>query len=86
MINLKEDYKDYLALVSILSFSLLGLIYFGHDRLAQTVIVVTAAVLYVLWGAIHHLLKDDFHFKVLAEYLALAIFAVVLILTLLGKA
>ena len=48
MIDLKKDYKDYLALLAVLSFALFGFVYFGYDRDYQTIIMVTTAVLYVL--------------------------------------
>ncbi|MBN1263501.1 MAG: hypothetical protein JW991_04050 [Candidatus Pacebacteria bacterium] len=86
MINLKEDYKDYLALLSILTFGLLAFVWFGYDRTFQSVVIIILAAAYVFWGAAHHLLKGDFHFRVLLEYLAVAFFGTGLVLILLGRA
>jgi hypothetical protein len=85
MLNLKEDYKDYLALLTILSFGLLAFVYLGFDRQLQMAVIAVVSVFYVLWGAYHHLSKGDFHFKVLVEYLAIAFLGVVFIFTLLSR-
>lgn len=81
----KEDLKDYLALLTILSFSLAVFVYFSYDRQLQSAIMVVTALLYVLWGIIHHLSRGSFHFKVLAEYVTIALFASALMLTLLNR-
>ncbi|HUW22082.1 MAG TPA: hypothetical protein VMW41_05470 [Candidatus Bathyarchaeia archaeon] len=85
MFDLKKDYKDYLALVTLLAFGLLAFVYFGYNRRLQTIIVLLIAGFYVLWGSLHHLANKDFHLKVLAEYLAIAAFAAVLLVTLLWR-
>ena len=85
MTDLKRDYKDYLVLLSFLAFALFGFAYFGFDRRMQSVIIIASAFFYIFWGIIHHSLRKDFHFKVLLEYLVLAFFGAVLVLTLLQR-
>lgn len=85
MIDLKKDCKDYLLLLTILSFGLLAFVYFGYDRQIQINLMFAMAVLYIVWGVLHHHLKGDFHIKVLLEYVAVAFFAVVLVMVLLGR-
>ena len=85
MIDLKKDYKDYLLLLTILSFGLLAFVYFGYDRQIQMTVMLMVAILYIAWGAWHHFLKGDFHLKVLMEYVTVSFFAVVLIMVLLGR-
>lgn len=85
MINLKKDYKDYLALLSVLSFAMLGFVFFGYDRFLQQVIIVLTGVFYVVWGTLHHALKKDLHLKVFLEYFTVALLATVLVLTLLAR-
>jgi hypothetical protein len=85
MIDFKKEGKDYLALLTILSFGLAAFVYFGYNLLLQTIVIVLVAVLYVAWGIFHHLLQGDFHFKILLEYIVVAFFGVVLIMALLGR-
>lgn len=46
----------------------------------QIVIVVMAAV-YIAWGIIHHLFEENLNFKIVVEYVLIAILASTLILT-----
>jgi len=83
MIDLKKQHKDFLALLTLLSFGLLAILYFRFDRQIQSAVVLVIGVCYVAWGIIHHFLQDDFHLKILVEYLAVALFGVILFLSLL---
>jgi hypothetical protein len=85
MIDLKKDYKDYLSLVTILCFGLAAFIYFSYDKGLQSIVIVLTAAFYVIWGIVHHCLEEDFHLKVLFEYLAVALLAVVFMLALLSR-
>jgi hypothetical protein len=44
----------------------------------QYSLVLFFALVYFLWGVIYHMLKGDFHLKIVVEYLLIAIFAVLL--------
>lgn len=85
MTDLKNDYLDYLALIAILSASLFGFIYFGSDRQLQMIMIGLGVFFYVLWGVVHHLVRHDFHLKILVEYVVIALLALVLIFSLLGR-
>jgi hypothetical protein len=84
MINLKKEYKDYLALLTILSFGLFGFVYLGYNESLQKLMVILIGVLYVGWGGVHHHLKGDLHLKVMLEYIAVAFFAIILVISLLS--
>lgn len=86
MDDLKKDYKHYLVLAVFLCFSLLGFAYFGYDRGSQGIIIVLTSFFYLMWGSVHHWLKGDFHLKVFLEYLVIAIFASVLMISVLNRA
>ncbi|MFC1790590.1 hypothetical protein ACFLZP_03865 [Patescibacteria group bacterium] len=82
---MKEDYKDYLALLTILVFAFVSFVYFGYQRQFQTVVIILTSILYFLWGIAYHLKKGDFHPRLVFEYLAVAFFAAALLLVLLGR-
>lgn len=45
----------------------------------QYIVILATSGLYVFWGIVHHLIKGDFHLKIVVEYLLIAILAVVLL-------
>lgn len=85
MIDLKTQYKDYLALLTLLAFGLLGFLYFDYDRQFQNAVVVITALGYIVWGVIHHRLRGDFHLKVFVEYCMVAFLGTILVLVLLER-
>lgn len=38
----------------------------------QMLVVVGAAIFYLVWGAVHHILEDEFDFEVFLDYLLMA--------------
>ncbi len=53
--------------------------------LTQERIVLLASFFYFLWGVGHHLIRGDFHFKLLVEYFLIAAFAAVAGFLVLGQ-
>jgi len=45
------------------------------------VTVILAAIIYVVWGIVHHWHHGDLHLKVVLEYLGLAVLGVTVILS-----
>lgn len=80
----KRHFLHYLVLFLILVFGLLGFWYFSYRPLFQRVVVVTVAVLYVLWGIVHHLADGDLNFKIVLEYTAIAALATTLLWVIIG--
>lgn len=80
------DLKHYLLLIAILSVSL-GLFWvFDYNRQAQMGMALVMGASYVLWGIIHHSIKKDLHWRIILEYLIVAIVASVLVIFLLIRA
>ena len=78
-----KDLKHYLSLGTVLSLAL-GLFWvFNYNRQIQIGIILATGLSYVLWGVVHHTIKKDFHWQVLAEYLAVAALACVAVVFLL---
>jgi len=80
-----EDLKHYLALMTILSIGF-GLFWlFNYNRQAQMGITLVIAAAYVFWGIIHHLIKKDFHWRIILEYLVVASVTSVVVIFLLMR-
>lgn len=81
-----KDLKHYLSLAVILSFGFGAFWVFNYNRLAQAGVTIALGAVYVLWGLIHHLIRKDFHLRILAEYVAVAVISCVLVVFLLLRA
>jgi len=69
MNNIKEHAVEYLILfIAILVFLLLFFI-FRFDKNALFIISALGSVFYILWGIIHHVLRDRFTKSILWEYI-----------------
>ncbi len=81
MEEIKKHILHYLALFLILGFGFFGLLSFSHQPDFQRLIVLTMALLYMVWGIVHHLLENNLRFKIVVEYtLVSALAATVLLL------
>ena len=81
-----EDLGHYLVLFIILLIGLVSFWYFSYQKFVQVWAVILTGLAYVLWGVIHHYLDKTLHAKLVFEYLATAIFGVLIILSLLLRA
>jgi hypothetical protein len=73
----------YLGLLGIVLSTFFGFWFFSYDRVFQALVFVSAAISYVVWGVIHHKIHKDFYLSVLIEYIAVSIFGLVVIFSLL---
>ncbi len=55
--------------------------YVGNDKQLRIIITALAAVFYVLWGIIHHILEGRFDFQIALEYILIGFFVFLLVLT-----
>lgn len=62
-------FAHYLFLLLMMAMGIVGVILFSSDRGIQLVVVWMMAVSYIIWGVVHHLVHQDFHPRVLLEYL-----------------
>lgn len=76
--NLHFYVVHYIVLFTILSVC--GWFFFQFEGLRekQTVIVVVSAAFYIVWGAWHHVLKGDFHRRIMIEYVLVGLLAILL--------
>jgi len=81
--DIKEHRVHYLILVIILLIGLSAFWFCRYQKFIQVWVVIFTSLAYVAWGAIHHYLDKDLHFKLMLEYLSTAIFGVIIILSLL---
>jgi hypothetical protein len=68
----------YFSLLCVLVLGLWGIFWFDYSRTVQVGIVVSLGVSYTVWGIIHHWQHKDLHLKIIAEYVLVASFAVLM--------
>ena len=78
--------QHYFTLLCILLVGLWGIFWFDYHHLLQLGILVSMAVSYVVWGIVHHAHHRDLHIKIVFEYLLVAIFAVLIFVSLILRA
>ena len=72
--------------MGILSAGAIGFIIFSFDKAFQVALTVAMASGYVIWGIVHHHIHKDLYTPVILEYLAIAIFGAVMIITVIFRA
>ena len=63
---------DFILLLLIIGFGLLGLVYLKYDIAAQIAVTVIMSILYVFWGIFHHYHDGNLTTKVTLEYIGMA--------------
>ncbi len=86
MKDLTRHLNHYLPLIGILAAGTFGLVTFSFDKAFQIALAVASASGYVIWGIVHHHIHKDLHASVIIEYLAIAIFGAVMIITVIFRA
>jgi hypothetical protein len=56
--------------------------WFTYDPASQFVIFVAMASSYVVWGVVHHYFHRDLHPRIIAEYVLIALLAVLFFVSL----
>lgn len=69
----------FLTLVLVLALSTCFFYLLAGFPHKQFALIILAAIFYFVWGVAHHLIKGDFHLKIMLEYLLIAILAVILL-------
>ncbi len=62
----------YIALFVVLLLGGFLLYFFQGQPGVQLWVVVGSAIFYIVWGATHHILEDEFDWEVLLDYLLIA--------------
>lgn len=71
-----------MLLIGMLFAGFIGMILFSYDKNIQFLIAILLSGGYVLWGVYHHKHTKSFHFEILLEYVAVALFGLTIIFTL----
>jgi len=70
--HVKKEFKkysfDYLLLLTFGLFFILALNIFRGERLLEFIFLLIFVSFYIIWGVYHHIIHDQFHFKIVLEY------------------
>lgn len=69
----------YLILIVILGSSFAAFFSFRNYPMIQLLIGIATALIYALWGVMHHFIDHDLSLKIVIEYLAVSIFAIIIL-------
>lgn len=79
---MKKELHKYIFFLTLFLFlaSSIWLFYlFAGFPDKQFALIILGAIFYFVWGVVHHLIKGDFHLKIMLEYLLIAVLAVLLL-------
>ncbi len=83
MFKINIDYAEHLphllSLGGILLAGVVGWVAFSYDRSFQMVMALSLPVAYFAWGVVHHFLHEDLYFRVIVEYLVIAVLGAILL-------
>jgi len=71
----------YLPLIGIFTAGILAFWIFSYDQQFQAGVAISLAVAHVVWGVVHHHIHRDLTLGVILEYMAVAAFGLVVILS-----
>lgn len=77
--HLKTHFFQYFTLLLILSLGVFGFILSIGNKSLQFKIVLITSFLYVIWGIVHHFFEKTLYPKIVIEYVAVALLAVVIL-------
>lgn len=80
-INRYEHLPHYLPLIGIFSAGIFAFWIFAYDKQFQAGVAISLAVAHVIWGVVHHHIHHELSLSIILEYLAVAIFGLVVILS-----
>lgn len=81
-----QHLPHYLPLIGIFTAGILAFLVFSYDRQFQIGVALSLAAGHLVWGVVHHFLHDDLSPSVILEYIAVAIFGLVVLLSLILRA
>lgn len=85
MKDITRHLTHYLSLLGIIAVALWGFLSFPYDKGFQTAIALALGAAFVVWGVVHHHIHEDLHTKVILEYVAMAVFGVVVLLAVIWR-
>ncbi len=75
----------YIVLLLILFGSAVAFLLLQGNHDNQMIVGILAALSYVAWGIIHHMLEKDLHTKIVVEYVLMGAIAIALLYFVLGR-
>ena len=72
----KLHITHYLIILAILCLGISGAMLFAYNDLLQFLFIVTMAILYAVYGVVHHYLEHDLTIKIVIEYVLVALLIV----------
>ncbi|MBI5449543.1 hypothetical protein HY948_04490 [Candidatus Gottesmanbacteria bacterium] len=76
---MKKDWFFLFILFIILAGGIVTFFVSTGNAIAQRVTGIVTTISYVVWGILHHRMKEDLHAKVVIEYVLLGCIALVLL-------
>jgi len=77
--ELKNNFFDYLLLITAGIFFLILLNIFRGQRVIEFIVLVSFAFFYIIWGVYHHIINETFHLKTVIEYILIAFIIIFLL-------
>ena len=81
--DITHHFFHYFILLMIIFSGLAAFFSFRNYPMVQLLVGIVTALSYVIWGIVHHFVDKDLNVKVIIEYLAVAIFAIIILWNLL---
>ncbi len=69
----------YLILLILISGGLTAFLSSRNYPLIQLLVGIVTSLSYVVWGIVHHFVDRDLSLKIVIEYLAVALFAIIVL-------
>ena len=73
---MKKHLAYYISLLIFLVLGIVLMISVSPDRFMQMIILIALSVLYAVIGIIHHLINHDLVFKIMIEYVLIAMLGI----------
>jgi len=77
--ELKNNFFDYLLLITAGIFFLILLNIFRGQRVIEFIVLVSFAFFYIIWGVYHHIINETLHLKTVIEYILIAFIIIFLL-------
>ena len=77
--ELKNNFFDYLLLITAGIFFLILLNIFRGQRVIEFIVLVSFAFFYIIWGIYHHITNETLHLKTVVEYILIAFIIIFLL-------
>ncbi|GEM_PF-431912 len=80
-INRYDHLPHYLPLIGIFTAGILAFWIFSYDKQFQAGVAISLAISHVIWGIVHHHIHQDLSLEIVLEYVAVALFGLAVVLS-----